>query len=167
MHTDWTVGRAPQPLTEAQYLTLTWPLELTDGHMHARAQDRLYLFAALLQNVGMDEAVQFGALADWQAAIAAREGALAPGERSPERADVPQTRMPKPPRPLGWGPAGLKARFEPCRGPSQPGAGKTGGSMRAGNGGPVPEAILGPSSLRNYDQSTPKLGQCKGEPGNV
>lgn len=72
----WDIGRTGKKWIGAQALDkiqrLPVPIELAKGDLCLSASDRRTLLAALLENMGIDEAIQLGSLADWQQAIAAR-----------------------------------------------------------------------------------------------
>lgn len=72
----WDIGRTGNKWMGAQALDkiqrLPVPIELAEGDLCLSANDRRTLLAALLENMGIDEAIQLGSLVDWQQAIAAR-----------------------------------------------------------------------------------------------
>lgn len=56
-------------------------IEYVDGIFSSERQ-RLIVLAMLLENLGIDRAVQFGKLEDWKAAIADREKPRGPASQS-------------------------------------------------------------------------------------
>ncbi|MDR7299500.1 hypothetical protein J2X16_004870 [Pelomonas aquatica] len=76
---DWDIGRTGRKWTGPEGLAklerLPDRLELVDGKLCFNETDRRNLLAGLLENIGLDEVVQFGSVEDWQQAIAARAAA--------------------------------------------------------------------------------------------
>lgn len=81
---DWDIGRTGRlwtgPEGIAKLERLPGRLELLFGKLCFNDTERRTLLAGLLENIGLDEVVQLGALHDWQQAIAAR--AIAEQEQS-------------------------------------------------------------------------------------
>lgn len=89
---DWDIGRqgrrwsGPEGLAKLE--RLPGRLEMVHGKLCFDEVERRTLLAGLMENMGLDEVVQFGKLEDWQQAIAARvEGAAKPS--APATAEVP------------------------------------------------------------------------------
>lgn len=76
---DWDIGRQGRRWTGPEGLAklerLPGCLELMHGKLCVGEDERRTLLAGLLENIGLDEVVQFGSLEDWQQAIAARTAA--------------------------------------------------------------------------------------------
>lgn len=89
---DWDIGRQGRRWTGPEGLAklerLPGRIELVHGKLCLHEAERRTLLAGLMENMGLDEVVQFGKLEDWQQAIAARvEGAAKPP--TPAATDVP------------------------------------------------------------------------------
>lgn len=73
---DWNIGRTGRNWTGPEGLAklerLPGRLELMFGKLCFNETERRALLGGLLENIGLDEAVQLGDLHDWQQAIAAR-----------------------------------------------------------------------------------------------
>lgn len=73
---DWSIGRQGQRWTGPEGLArlerLPARLELVHGKLCFSEAERRTLLAGLLENMGLDEVVQFGNVEDWLQAIAAR-----------------------------------------------------------------------------------------------
>lgn len=73
---DWNIGRLGKKWLGAEGLekleTLPVQVELIRGNLCLSDSDRRTLLAALLENTGIDEAIQLGSLSDWQQAVTAR-----------------------------------------------------------------------------------------------
>lgn len=89
---DWDIGRQGRrwngPGGLAKLERLLGRLELVHGKLCLDEVERRTLLAGLMENMGLDEVVQFGKLEDWLQAIAARvEGAAKP--QTPAATEVP------------------------------------------------------------------------------
>lgn len=73
---DWDIGRQGRRWTGPEGLAklerLPCRLELVHGKLCFDEVERRTLLAGLMENMGLDEVVQFGKLEDWQQAFAAR-----------------------------------------------------------------------------------------------
>lgn len=74
--TEWNVQRKGRQWTreesERRLYQAPEKIEFVGG-IFASEWERLTVLAMLLENLGIDKAVQFGSLEDWKAAIAERE----------------------------------------------------------------------------------------------
>lgn len=75
---DWDIRREGRRWTHEEFDRRIYQapekIEFVGGIFSSERQ-RLIVLGMLLENLGIDRAVQFGKLADWKAAIAAREKA--------------------------------------------------------------------------------------------
>jgi hypothetical protein len=67
------VQRKPRPWSgdefDKSYFAMPEKMEACDGMLYCSADDRLKVFGALLENIGIDRAIRFGNAADWRAAL--------------------------------------------------------------------------------------------------
>ena len=73
---DWDIRRKGREWSDAEFdqrvSMAPEKIEYTGGIFY-NERERLIVLAMLLENLGIDKAVQFGKLEDWKAAIAERE----------------------------------------------------------------------------------------------
>jgi hypothetical protein len=64
----WTEGEAME-----RFLSKPGKIEMVNGKLLDCAEDREHLLCLLLENVGIDRAVQFGSPKDWRSAVSKLE----------------------------------------------------------------------------------------------